>query len=79
MPSAERQIRLSVTLSGGASLGAYHAGVLAALVTAVQQVSAREPDRVRFDAIGGASAGALASMFAAHALLNGLDPVDVLY
>lgn len=79
MSSEDSQIRLSVTLSGGASLGAYHAGVLAALITAVQSVSVHEPGRVRVDAIGGASAGALAAMFGAHALLNGLDAVELLY
>ncbi|HEX6254248.1 MAG TPA: patatin-like phospholipase family protein [Euzebyales bacterium] len=70
------QLRISVSLSGGASLGAYHAGVLAALTTAVQ---ALPDDELRLDAIGGASAGALASMFAAHGLLNGLDTAELLY
>jgi predicted acylesterase/phospholipase RssA len=78
MSSGARQVRLSVSLSGGAALGAYHAGVLAALATAVQAVRAREAADVRIDAIGGASAGALAAMFASHALANGLDAVEVL-
>lgn len=73
-----RPLRISVTLAGGASLGAYHAGVLAALTTAVQAARVDDHD-VRIDAIGGASAGALASMFAAHALLNGLDAAELLY
>lgn len=71
-------VRVSVSLSGGAALGAYHAGVLAALLTAVDALRADDPDVVRVDAIGGASAGALAAMFAAHALTHGLDPVELL-
>lgn len=78
MSSGDRQVRVSVSLSGGAALGAYHAGVLAALVTAVQALRARDAADVRIDAIGGASAGALAAMFAGHALANGLDAVEVL-
>lgn len=78
MSSGDRQVRVSVSLSGGAALGAYHAGVLAALVTAVQALRARDAEDVRIDAIGGASAGALAAMFAGHALANGLDAVEVL-
>lgn len=71
-------LRISVSLSGGASLGAYHAGVLAALTTAVQALQHDDHD-LQLDAIGGASAGALASMFAAHALVNGLDTAELLY
>lgn len=78
MAQADQQLRISVSLSGGASLGAYHAGVLAALTTAVQAL--QDDDRgLRLDAIGGASAGALASMFAVHGLLNGLDTAKVLH
>lgn len=76
-PSPE-PLRLSISLSGGASLGAFHAGVLAALTTAVQDVQ-RDGFDLRLDAIGGASAGALASMFAAHGLLNGIDTAELLY
>jgi len=78
MAATDGQLRISVSLSGGASLGAYHAGVLGALTTALQAV--QEDDRgPTSDAIGGASAGALASMFAVHGLLNGLDTAEVLY
>ncbi|CAN5834403.1 hypothetical protein BH23ACT10_BH23ACT10_27120 [soil metagenome] len=78
MGQPDEQLRISVSLSGGASLGAYHAGVLAALVTAVQALQHDNRD-VQLDAIGGASAGALASMFAAHGLVNGLDTAELLY
>jgi predicted acylesterase/phospholipase RssA len=78
MAATGEQVRISVSLSGGASLGAYHAGVLAALTTALQGVQGDERG-FRLDAIGGASAGALASMFAVHGLLNGLNTSEVLY
>lgn len=78
MEPTEGPLRISVSLSGGASLGAYHAGVLAALTTALQAVQdhAHAP---RLDAIGGASAGALASMFTVHGVLNGLDTAEILH
>ncbi len=78
MTSPDDRLRMSVSLSGGASLGAYHAGVLAALVTAVQALQ-DDPRGPRLDAIGGASAGALAAMFAVHGLVNGLDTAELLY
>jgi predicted acylesterase/phospholipase RssA len=68
-----------VTLSGGASLGAYEAGAAAALVVAVRYLDAEEGQEASVDAIGGASAGALVSLFAAHALLEGLDPETLLH
>jgi predicted acylesterase/phospholipase RssA len=72
------QLRISLTLSGGASLGAYQAGVVAALLVAVQHLLDQDDDRVRIDAMGGASAGALVAFFAAHALADGIDPVALL-
>ena len=72
------QLRLSMTLSGGSSLGAYQAGAMAALLVGVQDLLEREPDRVRVEAMGGASAGTLVSFFAAYALTEGLDPVRLL-
>jgi len=78
MAGTEGPLRISVSLSGGASLGAYHAGVLAGLTTALQAVQDDERG-MRLDAIGGASAGALASMFTVHGLLNGLDTAELLH
>lgn len=68
-----RPLRVSLTLSGGASLGAYQAGVVAALLVAFGH--AREHEEVEIDvlAIGGASAGSLVAMLAAHSLLEGID------
>jgi predicted acylesterase/phospholipase RssA len=68
-----------VTLSGGASLGAYEAGAAAALALAARYLDSEEGHETTFDAIGGASAGALVSFFTAHALLEGLDPETLLH
>lgn len=74
--TSTRPVRLTVVLSGGASLGAYHAGVLAGLVTARNAVA--DPGRLRIDAIGGASAGALVGLLGAWAIAAGRDPVRML-
>ncbi|MDP8977111.1 MAG: patatin-like phospholipase family protein [Actinomycetota bacterium] len=71
-------VRISVTLSGGAALGAYQAGAMAAMAVAVQQLQARHGDRVVVDAVGGASAGALVALFTAHSPLAGIDPLWLL-
>ena len=68
-----------MTLSGGASLGAYEAGAAAGLVVAARHLDAEEGQETSVDAIGGASAGALVSLFTAHALLEGLDPEALLH
>ena len=68
-----------MTLSGGASLGAYEAGAAAGLVVAARYLDAEEGQETSFDAMGGASAGALVSFFTAHALLEGLDPEALLH
>lgn len=72
------QLRLSLTLSGGASLGAYQAGAIAALLVAIQELLDREDGRVRVEALGGASGGALVAFFGAYALAEGIDPVAFL-
>jgi len=74
-----RPLRFYVTLSGGASLGAYEAGAAAGLVLAARYLDAEEGQETSVDAIGGASAGALVSFFTAHALLEGLDPEALLH
>jgi predicted acylesterase/phospholipase RssA len=73
------QLRISVALSGGASLGAYQAGALAALLVGVQELQRKRPQWVVVDAIGGASAGALVGLLGAYALLEGLDPAEFLH
>ena len=71
-------VRISLVLSGGASLGAYQAGAVAALLEAVQATRARGVD-VAVDSLGGASAGAIVSLLAAHAVVDGRDPVRLLH
>ncbi|HEV2768429.1 MAG TPA: patatin-like phospholipase family protein [Acidimicrobiales bacterium] len=71
-------LRLSLTLPGGASLGAYQAGAVAALLVAVQELG-RRGEAVVVDALGGASSGSLVALFAAQCLLEGLDPDAVLH
>jgi predicted acylesterase/phospholipase RssA len=70
-------LSLTLTLSGGASLGAYEAGATAAVLEATNALREHGED-VAVDAFGGASAGALVAMFAAHAQTNRIDPVWLL-
>jgi predicted acylesterase/phospholipase RssA len=72
------QLRLAVVLSGGASLGAYEAGALAALLVGVRARQRERPHAVVLDGVGGASAGALVGLFGAYAMLEGLDPLGFL-
>lgn len=71
-------IRLSLTLPGCASLGAYQAGAVAALTVAIQELR-RQQRPVVVDAVGGASSGALVAFLTAQCLLEGLDPHAVLH
>jgi hypothetical protein len=48
-------------------------------VVAARYLDAEEGQETSIDAIGGASAGALVSFFTAHALLEGLDPEELLH
>lgn len=72
-------LRFYVTLSGGASLGAYEAGAAAGLAVAARYLDAEGGQETTVDALGGASAGALVSFFTAYALLEGLDPEALLH
>lgn len=78
MEQPRPSLRLSLTLPGGASLGAYQAGAVAALLVAVQELR-RRGGAVVVDALGGASSGSLVALFAAQCLLEGLDPDAVLH
>ncbi len=51
-------LRLSLTLPGSASLGAYQAGAMGALGETFHELR-RQGRQVHVDAIGGASAGAI--------------------
>ena len=75
---ARRPVRLSLTLSGGASLGAFEAGAAAALIVGWRHLRLDEDVDASIDAIGGASAGAIVGLFSAHCVLSGADPVALL-
>ena len=66
-------LRVSLTLSGGASLGAFQAGAVAALLAGFRHARCEEDSDIRIDAIGGASAGSLVGLLAAYSLLEGAD------
>jgi predicted acylesterase/phospholipase RssA len=76
MPDA---LRVTLTLSGGASLGAYQAGATAAVLVALEHVRDEHGVDVRVDAVGGASAGAIVGLMAAYSLLEGVSGCDVLH
>ncbi len=73
-----RPLRLSLTLPGSASLGAYQAGAVSALAETIDELRAQGRS-VDVDAIGGASAGAIVSLMFAHCLTEGLDTAQVLH
>lgn len=80
----QRQLRIALTLPSAASLGAYQAGAVAALLVAVQRLNVLAAERHRpaavvVDAVGAASAGTLTGLLATRCLLSGLDPVHVLH
>lgn len=75
---ASRPLRLSLTLSGGASLGAFEAGAAAALIVGWRELRAGGEVESSIDSIGGASAGAIVGLLSAHCVLSGADPVGLL-
>jgi predicted acylesterase/phospholipase RssA len=76
MPDA---LRVTLTLSGGASLGAYQAGSAAALLVALEHVRDEHGVDLRVDAVGGASAGAIVGLIAAYSLLEGVNGCEALH
>jgi predicted acylesterase/phospholipase RssA len=72
-------LRVCLTLSGGASLGAFQAGACAALLTALECLRDEHDIDVRVDAIGGASAGSIVGLMVAHSLLEGIDGPHALH
>lgn len=72
------QLRLSLTISGAVSLGAYEGGALAALLYALREIASQDDQPVRIDVISGASAGSITGLLAARALLQGHDPEAVM-
>ena len=65
-------IRLSITLPGSASLGAFQAGAVAALSVVIRSLRSRGQP-VAIDAVGGASAGSIVAALFAHCLVSGRD------
>jgi len=73
------QLRISLTISGAVSLGAYEGGALAALLYAARAVAAGDNPPLRIDVMSGASAGSVTALLSARALLEGHDPRTVMY
>jgi predicted acylesterase/phospholipase RssA len=69
------KLRLSLTIPGAVSLGAYEGGALAALVLAAKSLG---EDTLVIDTIAAASAGSITGLLTARALLRDVDPVKLL-
>ncbi|MFN3216280.1 MAG: patatin-like phospholipase family protein [Acidimicrobiales bacterium] len=70
-------IRLSLTLPGSASLGAFQGGATAALAVVMNSLRSRG-HTVHVDAVGGASAGSIVAMLFVHCLAAGRDASSML-
>ena len=79
MAAEGSELRIGLTISGAIALGAYEGGALAALLAATQAINEREQGVLRIDAIAGASAGSITGLLTTRTLLEGLDPIDVMY
>ena len=69
------KLRLSLTIPGAVSLGAYEGGALAALLVTAQTLG---EDVLVIDSIGAASAGSMTALMTAQVLLQGKDPVALM-
>src|ERR1700690_3731221 len=69
------KLRLSLTIPGAVSLGAYEGGALAALILAAKTLG---EDTLVIDTIAAASAGSITGLLTARALLRDVDPVKLL-
>ncbi len=70
-------LRMTFTLPGSASLGAFQAGAVCAVSETIRELKNRGRE-VHVDAVGGASAGSIVAMMFAFCLVEGLDPTRVL-
>jgi Patatin-like phospholipase len=68
-------LRIAMTLPGEASLGAFQAGAMSALVIALQRRNTDSPGALQLDAMTATSSGSLTAVLGAYALLTGQDPV----
>ena len=69
------RLRLSLTIPGAVSLGAYESGALAALIVAAKVLG---QDTLLIDSIAAGSAGSITGLLAARSLLDGIDPLTLL-
>ena len=69
------RLRLSLTIPGAVSLGAYEGGALAALIVAAEALG---EEILTIDSIASASAGSITGLLTARSLLGGVDPVRLL-
>lgn len=69
------RLRISLTLPGAVSLGAYEGGALAALLLACQKLGEQV---VVIDSMASASAGSITGLLSARALLRAADPIKLL-
>ena len=69
------QLRIALSLPGEASLGAFQAGAVCALLVGLGRVNEADGQAARIDVITGASSGSLTAVLGARALLAGQDPV----
>ena len=65
------KLRLSLTIPGAVSLGAYEGGALAALILAARTLG---EENVLIDTIASASAGSITALLTARALLPRVQP-----
>ena len=71
-------LRLTMTLPGSASLGAFQAGAVAALSEVLYELRERD-QAVSVAAIGGASAGSIVGLLFVHALMTGRDVTSLMF
>ena len=71
-------LRLTMTLPGSASLGAFQAGAVAALAEVLYELGERDR-AVSVAAIGGASAGSIVGVLFVHALMTGRDVTSLMF
>jgi hypothetical protein len=69
------RLRLSLTIPGAVSLGAYEGGALAALIVAAKTLG---EDKIVIDSIASASAGSITGLLTARSLLRSVDPISLL-
>jgi predicted acylesterase/phospholipase RssA len=75
--ATDTPLRVSLTLPGSASLGAFQAGAVSALSVMVRALG-EQGRPVAIDAVGGASAGSIVGLVAVHGMLTGRDVPSLL-